>query len=254
MNEKHQQISGYDAVMHLFREYPNWLPVIIAAFEEASNTKGTRFAGAWVLERAKKHGIHWVPNLRKLVAHGILEKDGDSSRGGRRAYYSMSDKEGVRRALSELDTKEGFELYSSININDSGIQKKSTVKVPFYINLASCGSPNMSEAHVDDYIEVDIRLAKPGSNYYLVRADGDSMNLAGINGGDLVLVREQNHADVGQKVVACLDGNVTIKELQRRGDYVVLMPRSDNLEHKPIILSGNPLIQGVVVATIPNFQ
>lgn len=240
--------------MQLFREYPNWMPIVMAAFEEVSEVKSLRFAGAWVLERAKKHGVHWVPNLKKLVAYGILQKEGDSSRGGRRAYYSMPDKEGVQKAIAQIGAKENVHLYSSIEIGDSGVQKKSTIKIPFYINLVSCGSPNLSEAHIDDYIEIDSRLVKPGSNYYLVRADGDSMNLAGINSGDLVLVREQNYADIGQKVIAYLNDGMTIKELQQRGDYVVLMPRSNNLEHKPIILSGNPLIQGVVVATIPNFQ
>ncbi len=254
MNKKELQINGYEAVIQLFREYPNWMPIVLAAFEEASEVKSSRFAGAWVLERAKKHGVHWVPNLKKLVAYGILQKEGDSSRGGRRAYYSMPDKDGVQKAINEINVKENKDLYSSIEIRDSGIQKRSTVKIPFYINLASCGSPNLSEAHIDDYIEIDSRLVKPGNNYYLVRADGDSMNLAGINNGDFVLVRVQNYADVGQKIVACLDNGVTIKELQRRGDYVVLMPRSDNPKHKPIILSSNPLIQGIVVATIPSFQ
>jgi len=80
------------------------------------------------------------------------------------------------------------------------------------------------------------------------------MNLAGINDGDLVLVRVQNHAEAGQKVVACLDSGTTIKELQRIGGFVFLLPRSTNHEHVPIMLSEDADIQGVVVATVPDFS
>jgi len=251
MNKNQAQSSGYRGVIQLSREDPHWLPIVAAALEETARVDA--FAGAWVLKRAKKRGVRWIPNLRKLVSYGILRKDGESSRGGRRAYYSMPDVDGVKRALEKIGKFGDSDIYPAIDISGTGVSRRQTVPVPFYLNLASCGSPNMvDEAHVDDYIEVDTRLARPGHKYYLVRADGDSMNAAGINSGDLVLVREQNHADIGQKVVACLDDGVTIKELQRRGNFIVLVPRSTNLEHKQTILADNFQVQGVVVATIPN--
>lgn len=245
--------DAYEAVVSLLRESPRWRSVVVAAVEEAKTIKSGRFAGAWVLERAKKHGVHWIPNLRKLVAYRILAKEGDSTRGGRRAYYSMPDLKAVERALNDIPPATSEPPYSAHQVNDLGVSRKSTVSVPFFANLASCGSPNFSDAHIDDYVDVDTRLAKPGHQYYLVRADGDSMNAAGINSGDLVLVRVQNHADIGQKVVACLADGVTIKELQRMGDFTVLMPRSTQPGYKPIVLSEDAEIQGVVVATIPNF-
>jgi len=246
--------NAYTGTIALLREYPEWRDVVAAALEEAKTIKGGQFAGAWVLEIAKKHGVRWIPNLRKLVAYGILEKVGESTRGGRRAYYSMSDADSVERALNDVRIVDRAEPYASHEVTDSGIAHKSTVRIPFYANLVSCGSPNMSEAHVDDYVEVDTRLAKSGHQYYLVRADGDSMNAAGINSGDLVLVRVQDHADNGQKVIACLDDGAMIKELQRVGDFFFLIPRSTNPEHKPIMLSENARIQGVVVATMPDFS
>ena len=245
--------NSYEDVVSLLREHPRWHGIVAAALEEAKTIKGERFAGTWVLERAKKHGVHWIPNLRKLVAHGILVKEGDSTRGGRRAYYSMPDADGVERALRDIAPATDEAPYAAHEVTDTGIARKPTMSVPFYANLASCGNPNMSDVHIDRYIDVDTRLAKPGHQYYLVRADGDSMNLAGIGNGDLVLVRVQNHADIGQKIVACLADGVTIKELQRRGDFTILVPRSSNPEHKPIVLSEDVLIQGVVLASIPNF-
>ena len=245
--------NSYEAVVAMLREHPHWRGVVVAALEEARTIKSDRFAGAWVLERAKKQGVQWVPNLRKLVAYGILTKEGDSTRGGRRAYYSMPDTANVERALNDVAPSVDGIPYAGHEVTGLGIARKASVRVPFFVNLASCGHPNISEAHVDRYVDIDTRLARPGHRYYCVRADGDSMNLAGIHSGDGVLVRVQNHADVGQKVVVCLADGVTIKELQRTGDFTLLVPRSSNPEYKPTVLSEEATIQGVVVAAIPNF-
>lgn len=242
--------QGYEAVVQLLRDNPGWFPVVAAALEEAQTIKSNRFAGAWILERAKKHGVQWIPNFRKLVSYGILQKDGESSRGGRRAYYTMPDIIGVEKALKEFDLPRVSAPYTAHEVTDLGIAKRKTILVPFYANLASCGSPNAIEGHVDDYLEVSTESAKPGYQYYLVRADGDSMNQAGITSGDLVLVRVQDYANIGDRVVACTDDGVTIKEFHRQGNSVLLMPRSDNVIHKPLLLDSVQ-IQGVVVATMP---
>jgi repressor LexA len=80
------------------------------------------------------------------------------------------------------------------------------------------------------------------------------MDLAGIRDGDLVLVRQQPVAENGQKVVALIDDEATLKEFRRKQQVVALMPRSRNKDHKPILLSSDFQVQGVVVATIPNLE
>jgi len=93
-------LSGYNAVKRLARERPDWLQIVAACLQEAKETKG-EFAGAWVLAKANKMGIRWFPNLRLLVGYGILKHE-DTTRGGRRAYYTMPDAEGVEKALKEF--------------------------------------------------------------------------------------------------------------------------------------------------------
>lgn len=92
------------AVYRLAAEHPAWLPVLEAAVVVAEQQEGCggEFAGAWVLEQLRHSGgARWVPNLRLLVSHGLLEKSGPSSRGGRRAYYRMPDREGVVEAIAK---------------------------------------------------------------------------------------------------------------------------------------------------------
>jgi hypothetical protein len=102
-------IDTRDAVMRLAYERPDWLPVLRAACIQAEKTEpyGGQFAGRWVLQELERQtGTRvWQPGLRLLVAYGLLEKVGESTRGGRRAYYRMPDRAGVERALSETPKK-----------------------------------------------------------------------------------------------------------------------------------------------------
>lgn len=94
-------ISTAQRVRRLAGEHPEWLPVLEAAAATAATTD--EFAGAWVLARVQQlGGPAWVPNLRLLVTYGLLEKSGESTRGGRRAYYRMPDRAGVEDALDLL--------------------------------------------------------------------------------------------------------------------------------------------------------
>jgi repressor LexA len=80
------------------------------------------------------------------------------------------------------------------------------------------------------------------------------MDRAGINDGDLVLVRQQTTAMNGDRVVALIDDEATIKEFRKTGEAVVLLPRSSNRKHQPIVLDREFQIQGVVVNVIPNLN
>ena len=136
---------------------------------------------------------------------------------------------------------------------DLGPVHAQTVNVAI-VGAIAAGSPIYAEQNVEGFIPVSVTLAKQGSKYFLLQVRGDSMNEAGINDGDLVLVRQQPVAEEGERVVALIDDNATIKEFHRGKDVVILKPRSTNKKHKPIVLDGNFQIQGIVVATIPNLQ
>jgi repressor LexA len=148
-----------------------------------------------------------------------------------------------------LKRKDGGELQLRKDL-DVRRDHARTVEIPI-VGSAACGTPILAEENIEAYMPVSVSLAKPGGQYFLLRASGDSMNQAGIENGDLVLVRQQPQADNGERIVALIDDAATIKEFRREKDVVVLQPRSTNPAHKPIVLSSNFIIQGVVVAAIP---
>lgn len=136
---------------------------------------------------------------------------------------------------------------------DSDSTHARTVNVPL-VGTVACGMPILAYENNEALIPVSVELARPGFQYFLLRAEGDSMDEAGINDGDIVLVRQQTTAENGDLVVALIDDEATIKEFHRRENIVILRPKSSNKSHQPIILTDNIQVQGIVVATISDFN
>ena len=127
-----------------------------------------------------------------------------------------------------------------------------TVDVPL-VGSAPCGLPVLAQENIEALIPVSKSIAKPGHRYFLIKAEGTSMDKAGIKDGDLVLVRQQSTAANGDIVIALIDDQAVIKEFYRFPATVVLKPNSNSKEHQPIILRSDFQVQGVVVTTIPKF-
>ena len=125
-----------------------------------------------------------------------------------------------------------------------------TVDVPI-VGSAPCGTPLLTGQNIEGSIRVDAKLAPPPHRYFILRAHGDSMDRAGILDGDLVLVRNTWEASEGDRVVALVDGESTIKILRLEGDVVALQPCSTNRSHYPIYATSELIIQGVVTARLP---
>ena len=128
---------------------------------------------------------------------------------------------------------------------------EQTIDVPLLGSVA-CGLPMLAEQNVEAIVKVSTRIARPGHKYFLLRAKGQSMNKSGINDGDLVLVRQQPTANEGDKVVALVDDEATIKYFHRGDGIVILKPHSTDESYSPILLSSQFLIQGIVVSTLPD--
>ncbi len=67
-----------------------------------------------------------------------------------------------------------------------------------------CGAPEEKEAQIEEYIPLPVSVFGSGS-FYVLRASGNSMIEAQIDDGDLVIIREQENANLGDIVVALTD-------------------------------------------------
>lgn len=128
---------------------------------------------------------------------------------------------------------------------------ESTVPVPL-IGSVAAGAPSLAEQRNEGVVRISTQIAKPGRKYFLLRADGNSMNQAGIQDGDLMLIRQEVTAHPGEIVVALIDDEATVKFFERQGDHYLLRPKSSDPRHKPIIVHAELRIQGVFVTVIPD--
>ena len=123
-------------------------------------------------------------------------------------------------------------------------------------NSIPCGA-------LDDVIDEEIehlRLPKAitgEGEFFLLRARGESMIKAGIDDGDLVLIRKQESATEG-KIVAFLYDNeqTTLKRLRYKDDAIYLCPENDSMQ--PIVIRGEDRaklrIQGVATGIIKKIE
>jgi repressor LexA len=89
-----------------------------------------------------------------------------------------------------------------------------------------------------------------GPDHYVLRVKGQSMIEDHIADGDFVVIRQQDTAENGERVVAMVDNEVTLKRFYHQGDQIVLQPCNGTMA--PIVLdaSSDTRILGVLVGVL----
>jgi repressor LexA len=118
--------------------------------------------------------------------------------------------------------------------------------------IVKAGFPTVAEEDMQDIISFDQYLVNRPEATFILTVSGDSMIEAGIHEGDLVLVDRIQKVQVGDIVVAQVDGEMTMKYYQKNGDQVVLMPANKN--YPPIHPEQSLEVAGVVVGVIRKYH
>ncbi|MCT2538643.1 transcriptional repressor LexA [Sedimentimonas flavescens] len=107
--------------------------------------------------------------------------------------------------------------------------------------------------------EVSHHVAVPGSmlsgrgQHYALEVRGDSMIEAGINDGDVVVIREQGTADNGDIVVALVEGQeATLKRYYRRNGMIALEAANPAYETR-MLREEQVKVQGRLVGLIRTY-
>jgi repressor LexA len=123
---------------------------------------------------------------------------------------------------------------------------------PFAESSVQAGMPLSVTATQGDYYVIDEMLITTPSLTTMIPVKGDSMMDAGIRDGDVAVVEKRHLANVGDIVVAIVDGDFTLKELgKERGKYI-LIPANPAF---PVIRPQGTLeIFGVLVGLIRKYN
>lgn len=88
------------------------------------------------------------------------------------------------------------------------------VAIPLFTELVRCGFPSPAQDYVERRIDLNEYVIQHPSSTYFVRAAGDSMVDGGISDGDLLVVDSACQPAHGDIVIAAIDGEFTVKQLQ----------------------------------------
>lgn len=125
--------------------------------------------------------------------------------------------------------------------------------VPF-LGITHAGSPISAVEISGEWqsISPDITLLK--DEVFLLKISGDSMINAGIEEGDMVLVKNQKEFMSGDIVLADVDGETTIKRFvsEDKPPYLYLKP--ENPQYKVIFFTERVTLKGKVVSIMKKGQ
>ena len=127
----------------------------------------------------------------------------------------------------------------------------SGIELPFLGRIAA-GTAIEAIEYVAETLSMPESLVGRGEHFVL-EVSGDSMIDAGIHDGDYVVIRQQNTANNGQIVVACIDNeDVTLKFFQSQGSTVALKPA--NVDYQTQIYGGERIsIKGVLSGLVRHY-
>jgi repressor LexA len=118
------------------------------------------------------------------------------------------------------------------------------------LGMVAAGTPTPALAQ-DERLEMDDLFG--GTNHYALRVRGQSMIEDHIDDGDYVVIRKQETAANGERVVAMIDNEVTLKRFFREKNAVRLEPANGKMQ--PIVVEPNAdaRILGILVGVLRKY-
>lgn len=191
------------------------------------------------------------PELKKQIY--CFVNDWKRECGRSPSLKSIADGLGVSRTtvyryLIEMNEDNQGLVYTGDTIETREFNAENTYLSPAkVVGSIPCGEAATEEECVEGYINLPASLFGKG-DFYVLRAKGDSMEDAGIEEGDMVVIRKQQTADIGDIVVALDDENRnTLKRLGGIDDEgnIILEYMNEAVYPGKTIVVKELMVQGV---------
>ena len=161
--------------------------------------------------------------------------------------FGYSSKNAAFRLTRKL-IDEGF-----IEKSGSGKLIPKKLSTPLRIlGSVQAGFPTPAEEDLLDTISLDDYMVSNPEMTFLLRVSGDSMIDEGIKPGDMVIIDRSRQAKNGDIVLARLDGEWTLKFLQKRGAILRLIAAND--KYPPFEPRQELTLGGVIVGVIRRYH
>jgi len=148
--------------------------------------------------------------------------------------------------IEELEKKGYLKRDPHKNRGIAPITQKQTIPL---LGFIAAGEPIEPIENVEPIqVPNNIKLS-PSQSYYALKVKGDSMIDMGILDNDVVLIKHQMTADIGDTVVGITEKGATLKVLGQKNGRTILQPRNPKYE---IIIPEQLEIRGKFVGLIRN--
>ena len=165
------------------------------------------------------------------------------------SQFKIKSTKAIHSHLKTLEEK-GYIKRDSNARSIEILGRKRVVNLPL-VGTVAAGRPILAVENIEDSIPVAWDMAKNMRDGFILKVRGDSMIDAGINEGDMIIVKPQPQADNGDIVVALIDDEATVKKYFRRRDHVVLQPY--NSRYAPIKVDHDFRLVGKVMGLIRKY-
>ncbi len=133
------------------------------------------------------------------------------------------------------------------------------LRLPLIGGRVEAGFPSPADDFIERSLDLNEQLVTNPIATFFVRANGHSMDGAGIHDGDLLIVDRSIAPVHGSIVIAVVDGGLTVKRLSKRGRVALLTPEPNKIDqgaYSPIEVGPDTdaTIWGVVMWSVHRLQ
>lgn len=133
--------------------------------------------------------------------------------------------------------------------NDSA---SSIIELPLLGNIAA-GDPILAIENPDDTLAIPAQMVKGSGKFFALLVQGDSMIEEGIFDHDYIIAKYQQTANVGDKIIALVDGEATLKKFYPEADHIKLRPANSNYKDIIVGQDQNFKIAGILHGLIRSY-
>ncbi len=121
---------------------------------------------------------------------------------------------------------------------------------PFFAEGVAAGFPSPAAGENSEELDLNRLCIRHPSATYFVRARGESMVGAGIEDGDILVVDRSERARNGDIIIAAINGEFTVKRLEKFGERVRLLPENPAYSPLEIVPGMDADFFGVVTSVV----
>ena len=200
------------------------------------------------LTKKQQEVLHYIQNY--LAHQGIAPSVREIAAGLGKSPQAVQQHIESLRAKGYLQHQPS-KSRANVPMHSRVVTSRHLNEVPI-LGRVQAGLPLLAEENVEGTIALPHDWVRD-DHVFILRVRGDSMKDAHIVAGDMVVVRQQPHAENGEIVVARVhETEATLKRFYRRADKVVL--KAENPKYSPIeVPASDAEVIGKVIGVYRRF-